>query len=181
LAVRIAALEDAVSKTTPPPSTHAGARHSGHAQDDHLIDPYKRTKKLSEPTVCPQCGAVYHAGRWHWAERPKDAHETLCQACLRINDHYPAGVVTLTGALTAQQRTEIVNLARHQEEAEKADHPLNRILSIVENPGEIVINTTEIHLPRRIGEAIERAFHGTLQVHFDQNAYFVRVNWQAKT
>jgi hypothetical protein len=38
-------------------------------------------------------------------------------------------------------------------------------------------NTTDIHLPRRIGEAVKRAFHGTLDEHFDEGGYFVRVNW----
>jgi hypothetical protein len=36
-------------------------------------------------------------------------------------------------------------------------------------------------LPRRIGEAVERAFHGRLNEVFDQGGYFVRVNWTAKT
>jgi hypothetical protein len=72
-------------------------------------------------------------------------HEVVCQACHRINDRYPAGVVTLSGALTAQQKA-----------AEKAEHPLNRIIDIEEGLDQIVINTTDIHLPRR-GEAIKSA------------------------
>ena len=94
-------------------------RRAGHAQDDHILDPYKRPQKLAEPMVCPQRGAVYQAGRWHWVARPKSAHEVVCQACHRINDRYPAGVVTLSGALTAQQKVDMINLARHQEAAEK--------------------------------------------------------------
>ena len=27
-------------------------------------DTYKSKGKLHEPTVCPDCGAVFHAGRW---------------------------------------------------------------------------------------------------------------------
>lgn len=158
--------------------THSGARRWGHAQDDQRIDPYKRPQKLAEPTVCPQCGAVYLHGRWQWSQRPKEAEETLCQACLRTNDHYPAGVVTLSGTLAGQKKTEILHLARHQEEAEKTEHPMNRIIEVVEAPGEIVINTTDVHLPRRIGEAIHRAFHGTLDMHFDEKAHFVRVTWR---
>jgi hypothetical protein len=45
----------------------------------------------------------------------------------------------------------------------------------------IVINTTDIHLPRRIGEAVERAFHGNLSEDFDRGGYFLRVNWTAGT
>ena len=53
---------------------------------EHLHAPYKTRLKLTEPTVCPQCGAVYHEGRWHWAERPDQAQEALCQACHRSNE-----------------------------------------------------------------------------------------------
>ena len=48
---------------------------------ERVHDPYKTRLKLPEPTVCPQCGAVFHEGRWHWAPRPSPAHEELCQAC----------------------------------------------------------------------------------------------------
>jgi hypothetical protein len=162
---------------TPGPKTPIGGYRWGRAQWDHILDPYKRPQKLAEPAVCPQCGAVYQTGRWHWVARPKDAHEVVCQACHRINDRYPAAVITLSGALTAQQKADMINLARHQEATEKAEHPLNRIINFEEGPDQIVVNTTDIHLPQRIGEAIKSAFHGTLERHFDEHGYFVRVNW----
>jgi hypothetical protein len=31
------------------------------------MDSYKTKGKLREPTVCPDCGAVFHAGRWSLA------------------------------------------------------------------------------------------------------------------
>jgi hypothetical protein len=42
-------------------------RIAGHAQQDHILDPYQARQKLHEGTVCPQCGAVYHDGRWRAA------------------------------------------------------------------------------------------------------------------
>jgi hypothetical protein len=62
-------------------------RIAGHAQEDHIIDPYQRQQKLSDRTVCPQCGAVYHNGRWQWGSRPEHGDETLCSACRRINEN----------------------------------------------------------------------------------------------
>ena len=38
-----------------------------------------------------------------------------------------------------------------QEEAEKQEHPLNRIISIDKDAQGVMINTTDIHLPHRIG------------------------------
>jgi len=158
-----------------------GRRIAGRAQEDHILDPYQRQQKLSEPTVCPQCGAVYHHGRWQWAPRPEKGPETLCPACRRINDKFPAGIVTFHGAFGPQQIEELVQLARHQEQAEKGEHPLNRIISIGEHAQGIVIDTTDIHLPRRIGKAAKRAFRGTLDEHFDEGGYFVRIDWTPKS
>jgi len=161
----------------PVPMPAEGRRRSGRVQQDHVIDPYKRVQKLPEPSFCRQCGAVYHAGRWQWAPQPSGAHDVLCQACHRINDKYPAGVLTLTGSSVAENSAELKRVARHQEASEKQDHPLNRIINIVENADGLVINTTDIHLPVRIGKAIHRAFRGKLDEHFDEAGYFVRVNW----
>jgi hypothetical protein len=145
---------------------------------EHEHDPYKTRLKLTEPTVCPQCGAVYHEGRWHWAERPDQAQESLCQACRRSNDRYPAGILTLSGSFLGRHRTEVLGLARHQEEQEKGEHPLHRIMSIEEQGGIIVINTTDIHLPRRIGEALHSAYEGELDFHYDKESYLIRVSWK---
>jgi hypothetical protein len=159
----------------------AARRIAGHAQEDHILDPYQRQQKLPDDTICPQCGAVYHKGRWQWRPRLENGHETPCPACRRINDKFPAAIIVLRGALGRQQKEEIVRLAGHQEEAEKSEHPLNRIITIEEDADAIVINTTDIHLPRRIGEAVERALHGNLNEDFDKGGYFVRVNWTART
>jgi NMD protein affecting ribosome stability and mRNA decay len=153
-------------------------RIAGHAQQDHILDPYQAQQKLHEDTVCPQCGAVYHDGRWQWVARAKAAHEQLCAACRRINDKFPAGIVTLHGDFARERKTEMIRLARHQEDAEKNEHPLNRIMSIEEDAHGIVINTTDIHLPRRIGEAVKRTFHGEITAQFEEDGYFVRVDWR---
>ncbi len=162
-----------------PPGAPRGRRIAGRAQDDHVIDTYKLRRKLPEPTRCPRCGATYQEGRWQWTTLPPaNAHEELCTACHRINDHYPAGVVTLRGPLVREQKAEMLRLARHQEEAEKAEHPLNRIMAVEEEgPETLRIITTDIHLPRRIGEAVHRAFHGDLNMHYDEANYFIRVDW----
>jgi hypothetical protein len=152
-------------------------RISGHAQEDHILDPYQRQHKPQDGTFCPQCGAVVFRGRWEWAAKPSEVREETCPACRRIADKLPAGLVTLNGPLTAQQRQELVSLARHEEAAEKAEHPLNRIMSIEEDGGLILIKTTDVHLPHRIGDAVRRAFHGQCETQFDENGYFARVIW----
>jgi hypothetical protein len=169
------------AREVPRPPSKRGRRIAGRAQMDVPADPYKRSQKTHEPCVCPQCGAVFREGRWHWSSRPADAHEELCQACHRINDRYPAGILTLSGPFVEQHRAEMIRLARHQEQTEKQDHPLNRIIDIEETPERIVINTTDIHLPRRIAEAQKRAYRGKVDFHYDEDGYFVRINWHRET
>jgi DNA polymerase/3'-5' exonuclease PolX len=36
---------------------------------------------------------------------------------------------------------------------------------------------SKAHKPRRIGEAVKRAFHGEIEDNFEKDGYFVRVNW----
>jgi len=111
-------------------------------------------------------------GAGRWVPRTEGAVEALCAACRRINDKFPAGVVALRGDFVREHKEEMIHVARHQEDAEKNEHPLNRIISIEEDAQGLVINTTDIHLPRRIGEAIKRAFRGEIEDNFEKDGYF---------
>ena len=71
---------------------------------ERIHDPYKARLKLVDPSVCPQCGAVYESDRWRWGAPPVDAGEQLCQACHRINDQYPAGEVNTLPAIRSNSR-----------------------------------------------------------------------------
>ncbi|AWJ87983.1 ATPase (plasmid) [Azospirillum sp. TSH58] len=145
---------------------------------EHVHDPYKRAAKLSDPTVCPQCGAVYHHGRWSWGLPAVDAVKEVCQACHRANDRYPAGTVTLSGGFLGSHRDEILAAVHHQERLEKDEHPLHRIIDVEDRDGNVVVTTTDVHLPRRIGEALHHAYAGDLDFHYDKDAYYVRVAWK---
>jgi len=169
-----------VKQASLPPQRRVAARRiAGHAQENHILDPYQQREKLRDGTLCPQCGAVYHEGRWRWASSSEGGNKLLCAACRRINDNLPAGIVKLRGIFGRQQTDEIVRLAHHQENAEKREHPLNRIIGVEEEDEAIIIKTTDIHLPRRIGAAVRRAFHGRLEEDFDPSGYLVRVTWTA--
>jgi hypothetical protein len=154
----------------------AGRRIFGRAQRDRILDPYEAQHKPDEPSACPQCGAIYHRGRWAWGQAPEGAHPHLCAACRRIGEHLPAGVVTLHRP-PARLKEQVIGLVRHEEAAEKSEHPLNRVMAIEEADGNLLISTTDIHLPRRIGEALKRAYHGELVMHFDDDGYFARIDW----
>ncbi len=146
---------------------------------EHIHDPYKIRGKLLDRTVCPECRALFHEGRWQWTESwPVDAHQQLCQACHRIKDGYPAGVVNISGDFAQAHRDEIVHMVKHLGEEEKRQHPLHRIMAIERHPERLVITTTDIHLPHHIGHALHDAFDGELDYRYEKETYFIRVNWK---
>jgi hypothetical protein len=142
-------------------------------------DPYRSETKLRGPVCCSQCGATYLRGRWRWERlRPAPPATATCPACRRINDRYPAGELHLTGDFVLAHADEIVNLIRNVEKNESADHALHRIIDLKRSGAEITVTTTDLHLPRRIGHALEDAWHGTLDTHYDEAGYFTLVKWR---
>lgn len=140
-------------------------------------DSYKSKGKLPEPTVCPDCGAVFHAGHWQWLAKPKDAHQTSCPACHRTHDHFPAGYVSLGGDFFATHEQEILHLVQHHATQEKAEHPLQRIMAIEKTEHGTVVTTTDIHLARGLGDALHHAYQGELEFHYNPEQNLLRVHW----
>lgn len=159
------------------PSSGQAARYRDRIFDDKRHDPYQPANKYVEPTRCTQCGAVYERGRWRWGSAPDGAHLVMCPACHRVRDKLPAGLLTIEGRYVAEHRSELVRIARNEAEHEAKEHPMHRIMRIDEREGRVEISTTDIHLPQRMGEALERAHHGELDVKYASDEYSVRVNW----
>jgi hypothetical protein len=102
----------------------------------------------------------------------------MCPACLRIRDKYPAGFLTLSGLYLQEHKAEIINLAHNEEASEKAEHALHRIMAVEEHADHVIISTTDIHLPRRIGEALRHAHRGELDFRYEEEGSRLRVSWQ---
>jgi NMD protein affecting ribosome stability and mRNA decay len=146
-------------------------------QDDPRHDAYKSKGKLPDPTRCPECGAVFHKGRWTWNSAPPGAHEQLCPACERIRDGFPAGYVSLGGEYLAAHRDEILNIVRNCEAEEKATHPLQRLIAIKDAEGGVMVTTTDTHLARRIAERVHDACKGSLALQYSKEENLVRATW----
>ena len=151
-------------------------RHDGIFQEQ-VHDAYKARGKLHEPTVCPQCGAVFTNGRWQWGQAAAGAHKETCPACHRVHDPFPAGFLTLQGEFFLSHSDEIMHLVHNVEKRERAEHPLKRIMAVEEKGGATLVTTTDIHLARGIGEALHHAYQGKLEFHYNPEGNLLRVNW----
>ena len=140
-------------------------------------DSYKSSRKLSEPTRCPVCGAVFRKGRWTWASAPAGAHEERCPACHRIHDKFPAGYVTLKGEFFLAHREQVLQLVKNREAKEKAEHPLERIMGVEDTADGTTVTTTNTHLARDIAEALHHAYKGDLDYHYNKEDNLLRASW----
>lgn len=155
--------------------------------DVKIHDPYMKKDAYTDPTICPTCGLVYHDKMWHnnkeFVEEIKKKHnydQKDCPACRKIKDDYPLGVLILQGSIinNTQKVTEIKNLIRHETEKEANSNPLARIFKVEEFPDRIEIKTTTEGLAKRLGNAIQKAFQGDLELVFSENDKFLRVIWK---
>ncbi|SMO49110.1 BCAM0308 family protein [Fodinibius sediminis] len=144
--------------------------------DDNRIDPYREQMKYKEPARCTGCSALFINGRWSWEDTNEAASEALCPACRRIEDHYPAGIVEVGGSFFEDHRFEIMHMVQNIARVESEEHPLERIMNVEDNEESTVVNTTGMHLARRIGHALEQAYDGELDISYDAENY-VRVSW----
>jgi NMD protein affecting ribosome stability and mRNA decay len=155
---------------------HQGRKDRLLREMDH--DPYKSKRKLPEPTLCPECGAVFHKGRWDWASAPSGAHEELCPACQRIRDRVPAGFLTISGEFFNDHEDEIMNLVHNVEDREKKAHPMKRVMGSEQQEEGLLVTFTDPHLARGVGEALHNAYQGELDFKYSDEETLLRVTWK---
>jgi NMD protein affecting ribosome stability and mRNA decay len=151
-------------------------RDKGIKQERH--DVYKPKGKLIEGSVCTTCGVAFSKGRWVWNYQGEPSKQIICPACRRIKDGHPAGFIDLSGDFFAENREEIINLVRNIENTHNAEHPMQRIMRIKPEAGSTAtIETTGVHLARRIGDSISRAYQGEYSFTYADNYNRIRVQW----
>lgn len=147
---------------------------------EKIHDPYMTRNKPKEPTVCSDCKVVFTGGRWQWqSDIPENGYTDTCPACQRIREDMPAGILTLSGDFFKNHREEMVNLIENKVERQNSDHPMKRLMRIEDqDDGTTVVTFTDTHLPRGVGQAIESAYDGNLEIQYTEEAGIVRVYWE---
>lgn len=147
-----------------------------------LNDPYLLSKGYKEPTICPVCGLVFHNKRWVRDEHIFNsinavAEKHKCPACRKIEDHFPMGVVTISGMFFSTIKNELVNLIHNQEKKELLRNPLARIMSLKNEGNNVLVKTTTENLATMIGKALQRSHGGELSINFSQDEKIARIHW----
>jgi hypothetical protein len=136
--------------------------------------------KVAGGIVCQDCGIFHHAGRWYFGTRPDgQLVNGVCPACQRVREKYPAGTLRIPDSLLTQRET-VLALIRHVEAAEKAEHPLERLMWIAEADGHLVVTTTGVHLAREIAHKLAKQFHEKPRFRYADGEELVHVDWEVR-
>ncbi len=76
--------------------------------------------------------------------------------------------------LTARPE-ELVHLVRILEHHERMEHPLERVMSIVDAGKMLVVHTTGIRMAHQIADAVSSAFHAEVKSDFLNDQELVRI------
>ena len=87
------------------------------------------------------------------------------------------GFVTLKGEFLQAHRDEILHLLRNHEAKENAEHPLQRIMAVVDADDGMMVTTTDTHLARDLAQALHHAYKGELEFHYNKDENLLRATW----
>jgi len=151
-------------------------------------DPYLDDKQHPDPTICTQCGIIYHKGMW-WDDfdqqqlpKDKELYRVVCPACRRIMDKNPAGYLYVTDSeFVRGHEKEIEHLISNEAAQAKSEHPLQRIMTWEKLSPKWEITTTSDHLAVRLGKALNSAYKGDFEIKFADDQKLTRVYWERKS
>jgi hypothetical protein len=126
--------------------------------------------------VCVTCGLVQRTGRWTRGEAPAEAERVSCPACERARERRPAAVLALPAEFL-DAGVELDALIRNAEQAECAEHPLERLIEVERSEDGCTVTTTGVHVARRIANALERRFHRQARFRWKAGDPSLEVDW----
>ncbi|MDI6854982.1 MAG: BCAM0308 family protein [Deltaproteobacteria bacterium] len=148
-------------------------------------DPYMPAEG-QEASICTSCQAVYQEKRWFFDEKlyqklagTEKAREVTCPTCRKIKDHYPEGVLTLSGEFFEEHKNEILTLLKNEADRVAGRSVADRVISMTEEgKNRLVVETTTEKLAQHLGRAVYKAYKGDLDFRWSEMNKFVRVYWK---
>jgi hypothetical protein len=103
---------------------------------------------------------------------------TVCPACRQAAEGRFGGEVRISGAFFVKHRAEIAQLLKREAERASQDNPMAVILEWRQaESGRLVVRTTTEHLAKRLGQALHKAYRGTVHYEFSHENKFAHVTW----
>ena len=153
--------------------------HAGRVEDSY------RPEEGQEASLCTECHALYQNKRWFFdaklAQRlggTDKVRQVVCPTCRKIKDHYPEGILYLSGDFFAERQEEIRTLLKNEADRVSSRSVLDRVIKMTEEgKNKLVVETTTEKLAQRLGRAVYRAYKGELDFRWAEMNRFVRVYW----
>ena len=152
--------------------------HAGRQEDPYLPE------EGQEAAVCTQCHALYQGKRWFFDAKlsgrlagTDKVREVVCPTCRKIKDHFPEGILTLSGEFLAQHKEEIVGLLTKEAGRIASRSVADRIIQMVPEDDKLVVETTTEKMAQHLGRAVYKAYKGDLHFRWGEVERFVRVYW----
>jgi hypothetical protein len=168
--LRAASTGGEVSRSSKAFNRHAagGRVHGAGVIREQEHDPYRPKGKWPDGTHCPHCGAIVHRGSWRWSTVPVATGATAtCPACQRVRGADAAGVLVIESSVLERHSAEVRATIATLAQAQSDEHPLERVLGITDLPdGGLMVQTTGLHVLRRLGHGLERAYAGHLETRY---------------
>jgi NMD protein affecting ribosome stability and mRNA decay len=151
-------------------------------------DPYQLAEG-QEGSLCTECQAIYQNKRWFFDEKlakklagSDKVKEITCPTCRKIKDHYPEGILTLSGEFLKERKDEILTLLQNEAGRVAGRSVADRIVTMTEEaPDRLVVETTTEKLAQHLGRAVYRAYKGELDFRWSEMNKFVRVYWSRES
>jgi hypothetical protein len=105
-------------------------------------------------------------------------NEVVCPACRIAQDGEAQGQLILRGDYWSQHRELIENMLRNEANEARGKNPLERIIKIEEQDGEMLVCTTTSKLAQRLGRKLHSAHKGHVEYHFSNGHTAAHVYWE---
>jgi NMD protein affecting ribosome stability and mRNA decay len=116
--------------------------------------------RLSEPTACERCGAVFSRRAWRRRPLPVQVRWTVCPACRQAGEERGFGRIVLRGDFVRVHEADIRTRIRNVAARAARTQPERRVSAVEAMDGGLEVLTTSQKLAHRIVHELKKTFRG---------------------
>ena len=112
--------------------------------------------------VCPVCQSVYYKKSWHHNKnlklKTKNLKPRLCPACQMIKNKEFEGQLVISN-FPPNTKTDLIRLIKNFSQRAFERDPMDRVINIKTEPGDLLVTTTENQLAVKLAKKIKEVFN----------------------